>query len=195
VEFSDRKAPGGAVPTPGLLILTGASHTGKTSVAEAVLEAVDPPAAFLSVDNILEHTISRPPGDPWAQIPLAYELLEPQVGALLEHGWFVIVESTFTYVPENGASQFHREQLVQLIDIAERCNAPWLLIQLATTGATARGRAERTGRLPQKLVADTVQLHRNVTLPPDSLRIIADTSNPTEIAEQVLKTLANSGAG
>lgn len=180
------------VPTPGLLVITGASHTGKTSVAKAVLRAVGTPAAFLGVDDILEHTFTGPPGDRWSQIPLAYELLRPQVRTLLTRNWFVVFESTFTYIPQSEAGQFHRKQLLQLLQSAKRCNAPSLVIQLATNEATVRDRVRRTGRLPQEIVEVTAQLHQAASLPPNSLRIVADTSSPAEIANQVLNALASS---
>src|SRR4051812_33086856 len=82
-----------------LLILTGASHTGKTSVAQELLRLCPPPTAYLGVDKTLRTVLVHPPGDSWAQIPLAYRLLHAQAELLLDQRWFVIFESTFTYVP------------------------------------------------------------------------------------------------
>jgi len=190
LKTSDQQGFSGA-STPGLLILTGASHTGKTSVAEALLEAVEPPAAFLSVDDVLKHTISRPPGDPWAQIPLAYELLEPQIAVLLEHRWFVVLESTFTYVPAGQVGQFHRAPLRRMLDVSKRHGVPALVVQLLTGDAIPQDRAERTGRLPRAVVEETVQLHRAASLPTESLQIEVDTSSPGELARQVLSSFAS----
>ncbi|HEX6687065.1 MAG TPA: AAA family ATPase [Solirubrobacterales bacterium] len=194
MESSDRQAPRGTPPAPGLLVLTGASHTGKTSVARAVLDAAGPPAAFLSVDDVLATTIARPPGDAWAEIPLAYELLLPQVEKLLEKGWFVTLESTFTYVPELGAPEFHSDALQQLIQTAERHDAPWLLVQLAAGDDVARARADRTGRLDPDVVDRTAELHRAASLPETTLRLDSAERTPAELAELILGELERRSA-
>ena len=181
--------------TPGLLILTGASHTGKTSVAKALLETLEPPAAFLSVDDVLRYTISRPPGYPWALIPLAYELLEPQIAVLLKHRWFVVLESTFTYVPRGQVGQFHREQLLRMLDVSRRHGVPALVVQLLAGDAISRDRARLTGRLPQAVVEETARLHRAADLPTESLQIKADMSSPGELARQVLSSFTTLSAG
>jgi chloramphenicol 3-O-phosphotransferase len=166
--------------------LTGASHTGKTSVAEAVLRLAGPPAAFLSVDDELANTLVRPIHDGWAEIPLAYELLAPQVEILLERGWFVVLESTFTYVPPNGSPEFHADALAQLIEPAERRGIPLLLVQLVADEDVARSRAHRTGRLAPDIVARTTELHSQATLPDPFFRLdVADTT-PDELARRVL---------
>lgn len=172
----------GAAPTPGLLILTGASHTGKTTVAKAVLDIVDVPAAFLSVDDVLTHTISRPPGDPWAQIPLAYDLLEPQAATLIERGWFVVLESTFTYVPETGTAEFHQDRLLKLIEIAERRPAPWVLIQLNSRAEEIETRARGTGRIREEIAIKTIDLHASAALPDPAIRLDSTSVAPAKLA-------------
>lgn len=189
MEFSDRQAPRGAVSAPRLLILTGASHTGKTTVAQAVLDLAGAPAAFLSVDDILANTIARPPESIWAQIPLAYELLSPQVEKLLDRSWFVVVESTFTYVPETGEPEFHAEALQRLIDMAARQDIPWLLVQLVTGGDVARARADLTGRLHPDIVDRTAELHEAASLPEATLRLHPVGETPVELAGLVLGEL------
>lgn len=192
MEFSDRQAPRGAVPAPGLLILTGASHTGKTTVAQAILDRVGGPAAFLSVDDVLANTIARPPASIWAQIPLAYELLSAQLETLLGRGWFVVLESTFTYVPDDGEPEFHAAQLKQMVEIAQRQTAPWLLVQLRAGADVARARASQTRRLAADIVDRTAELHRSAELPEPSQRLETDGQTPDELALRVLTELANS---
>jgi autotransporter-associated beta strand protein len=160
-----RPAGRGSIPAPGLLILTGASHTGKTTVASGVLKAVPPPAAFLSVDEVLQRTLRRVPGEIWSGIPLAYELIGAQLGILLDRGWFVVVESTFTYVPARGDGEFHSEALESLLAEAGSRDAPVLLVQLTAPENVVLERAEQTGRLDPSIVSATVALHGSATFP------------------------------
>ena len=183
------------VPAPGLLILTGASHTGKTSVAQALLRVTSPPAAFLSVDEVVLGTLARPPGNAWAEIPLAYELLTQQLELLLERGWFVVFESTFTYVPERGEPEFHAEQLEAAARVAERRGIPWLLVQLAADGDVARLRAEGTGRIAPEVVAGTIRLHEEARMPSSTLRLETGEATPDELARRILAELAQRSAG
>jgi len=90
-----------------LIVLTGASHTGKSSVAAEILRLASPPVAFLGIDSTLDHTLVRPEGGRWEEIPLAYELNREQIAPLLRQGWTVVFESTFTYVPAAGPPEFH----------------------------------------------------------------------------------------
>lgn len=188
--LSGRQGNAKANLAPGLLIVTGASHTGKTTVAEAVLEATPPPAALLSVDNILAEEIVRPTGDIWAEIPLAYELLATQLETLLDRSWFVAVESTFTYVPERGEAEFHAGQLERLIAAARDRGAPWLLVQLLADDGITTTRANETGRLAPEIVARTAELHRAATLPEPSLRLDTSGESPDAVARRVLAMLA-----
>jgi predicted kinase len=175
------------------MILTGASHTGKTTVAEAILAAVPPPAAILSVDKALSDILVRPLDDLWAEIPLAYDLLVPQLGILLDRGWFVVFESTFTFVPSEGTPEFHADALNQAVATAKSREAPFLLIQLTADDEVVRARARRTKRLPPDIVRHTAQLHRSVTLPTPSLALNA-TEPPDEIAQKALAGFAEISA-
>jgi hypothetical protein len=177
------------------LILTGASHTGKTTVARAVLDAVEPPAAFLSVDDVLEHTMARPPRSVWAEIPLAYDLLEAQLATLLERRWFVVLESTFTYVPESGAPEFHADRLRRLIEVADQREARWSLIQLRTVADESAARAGQTERLPHDVITKTADLHESAALPAATVRLDSTSTPPEELALQALAALGGKSGG
>jgi AAA domain-containing protein len=177
------------IPAPSLLVLTGASHTGKTSVAEEILRGVGAPTAFLGVDDVLTRTLIYPPGDVWAQISLSYELLLPQVETLLKRGWFVLFESTFTRVSEGGPSEFHGNVLDRLIAVADRCHAPWAVVQLNASADIATSRATDTGRLPPEIVAETVRLHDEAALPNGSARLNSKTSTRNELARRALAAI------
>jgi len=152
-------------PHGALLIVTGASHTGKTSVIQALVPHLHPPVALLGVDNTLEHTLVIPEGDRWAEIPLAYRLIQGQLNPLLDEGWLVVVESTFTYVPEEGQPSFHSDVLKQMILAAEQRGAASLVCQLQASVEATEQRQRDTGRIDPEVVAATERLHRSVEMP------------------------------
>jgi chloramphenicol 3-O-phosphotransferase len=175
-----------ASPLSGLLILTGASHTGKTSVARAILDLAPQPVALLGVDRVIQDTLARPSGNPWREIPLAYELLRPQVEILLGRGWFVLLESTFTFIPDDGDPEMHLDQLRLLLKAAYQLSAPAMVVQLAPDRQTTIDRAVRTGRLPPGLVTKTLDLHEKAELPTGTLKFETAESSPEELAREIL---------
>ncbi|HEU5253426.1 MAG TPA: AAA family ATPase [Solirubrobacterales bacterium] len=181
-ESGDRAA---ARASRGLLILTGASHTGKTSVARSILDLKGSPAALLGVDQTLEHTLVRPPGDRWNEIPLAYELISLQTEALLRAGWFIVLESTFTHVPEEGPPEFHGGEIERLVEIALAAGAPWSIVQLNAAESTVIERAEASCRLPLAIVTKTIALHRGAAMPAGTIQLQTE-SNPRQLAQSIL---------
>lgn len=184
-----RSAGRESIPAPGLLILTGASHTGKTTVAEELLRAIPPPAAFLSVDDVLHRVLRRVSDEPWSNIPLAYELLGAELGILLDGGWFVIVESTFTYVPAEGNGQFHSEALGGLLAEAGSREVPAFVAQLTAPGDVVLERARQTGRLDPSIVLTTLALHDSATFPLGPRVIGVDHFDTAESAAKILDWL------
>jgi AAA domain len=170
--------------------LTGASHTGKTTVANGVLTAVHPPAAFLSVDEVLQRTLRRTADEIWSNIPLAYQLIGAELGTLLDHGWFVIVESTFTYVPTQGNGEFHSEALEMLLSEAGSRDAPALITQLAASEKVVLERARQTGRLDPSIVSATIALHNSATFPLSPQLIDTTDFDAREFVARILGRLA-----
>lgn len=183
-------APGS--PGRGLLVVTGASHTGKSSVIQALVPNLDPPVAILGVDDLLRGTLVRPEGDPWGEIPLAYELIEVQVCALLQRDWLVIVESTFTYVSPAGEGAFHENVLSQIVGLAERHRAPWSLCKVETTLELALSRGSQTKRLPAEIIAATAHLHEKLELPAETVKLSTAEQTPEEAARALAKHLSAS---
>ncbi|HEY8502861.1 MAG TPA: AAA family ATPase [Solirubrobacterales bacterium] len=181
---------GGSIPAPGLLILTGPSHSGKTSVAREVLAAIAPPVAYLSVDDILEHVLLRPPGDRWEQIPLAYELVARELGLLLDKAWFVIAESTFTYVPPSGDPELHNGILAEWVAAAASRRVPCLVAQLLAAPETILARSQRTGRLDPAVIAGTVGLHATIKLPARAEVVHTDELDAAESARLIIGRLS-----
>jgi predicted kinase len=171
------------------VIVTGASHTGKTSVAEAILRMAGAPAAFLSVDEVLANTLVQPSGSIWEGIPLAYALLGPQLETLLDRSWFVVFESTFTLVPEDAPAEFHSEELTSLLTAAEQRGAPSLLVQLNAGRKQVTERAGSTRRLPPEIVTRTLELHQEADLPATTVRLDSTAENPDELALRLLARL------
>lgn len=174
---------------PKLLVITGASHTGKTSVAEALLGRVPPPAAYLSVDTILQITLTQPPGSVWGQIPLAYELMRLQAKALIGKGWLVVAESTFTYVPTTGTPQLHLDELRRLVLSAEDQRVSSTVVQLSAPAEQLAERARKTGRLAPDIVAKTARLHEATNLLDGTLRLDSGAQTAEGLASQILRGL------
>ena len=172
-----------------LIVLTGPSHSGKSALARALLDSFDDKAAFLSVDDVLERTLVRPRSHMWKEIPLAYELLEPQVATLLARGWTVVFESTFTFVPDDGEPAFHGDRLAALVARAAELCVASIVVQVLASRETLDGRARRSERLDPTIVRHTDVLHQNAALPAGSLRIISEQADPSELARQVLERL------
>ncbi|MGC1166684.1 MAG: AAA family ATPase [Solirubrobacterales bacterium] len=186
-EESDWPVSEEAAPSPGLVVVTGASHTGKTSVSRALLPLLDAPVAWLGVDGTLDHVLVRPTADPWQEIPLAYDLLETQIDILLGRSWTVVLESTFTYVPEQGPPEFHHHAIRAMVAIAERRGVRHLVAHLTLDSTDAMRRAEDSGRLSPEIVAQTVALHEAAAMPAPSIKLSTQSANPEELA---LATLA-----
>jgi hypothetical protein len=172
----------------GLIVLTGASHTGKSSVAAAITSAAAPPLARLGIDLVLDHTLVRPVADRWENIPLAYELSRAQLRPLLSRGWTVIFESTFTYVPADAEPQFHRAEVERTLAAAAEESAAALVVQLSVDAEEATRRASTTGRLDPEIVRATIALHERAALPDGTLRIDRPKATPEEIGDEILRS-------
>jgi hypothetical protein len=170
----------------GLIVLTGASHTGKSRVAEAIRSLLPGPLAMLGVDRTLEHTLLSPGGDPWKEIPLAYLLIRAQLGILLSRRWFVVLESTFTYVSPTAAAEFHRSELDEVLREAERFEVPMIVVQLAASEPVLLRRGLDTGRLDLEIIRATKSLHDVADLPPGTIRIDQQGERPEVLAGRIL---------
>ena len=159
-------------------------------MASAVLEAIDDKAALLSVDDVLVRTLVRPRTHMWDQIPLAYELLEPQAVTLLERGWNVVFDSTFTFVPDRGEARFYGDVLKRIVACAADVGTPCLVVQLTAARETLERRASRTGRLTPEVVRATEGTHaRPLVVDAPLLRLRTDDEDPSALAERVLAEL------
>jgi predicted kinase len=148
------------------------------------------PAAFVGIDKVVLGELLRPPGDPWEQIPLAYELLLPRVRVLLERGWTVIYESTFTLVPVRGEPQLHLDRLEELESLARELGRPFTIVQLASDPAVLRKRVEDDARLPWPVVEETFALQGAVELPWHAVRLDSSEKPASALAREIVASLA-----
>lgn len=166
------------------MILTGPSHSGKTSIARRLFESLPRPVAYLSLDDLVERALRGTEPDPWTQIPLAYHLLEVQASALLERHWFVMLESTFTYVGPDGNGEMHREAVDSLLAIARSRGAPAFIVRLRSPTETLLERAASTGRIDASIVGETARLHAEADFP-ESLEVDTGEAGPDAAAAAV----------
>jgi hypothetical protein len=138
---------------------------------------------------VIETTLARPWGEAWAEIPLAYELLLPQIEILLDAAWTVVFESTFTYVSEADEPQLHTDIFAKVIGVAESRNIPYLSVQLQVPAETARVRALETGRLSPEIAARTVKLHEEQALSRFGMTVDVSDHSIDDIVRQVLSKL------
>jgi hypothetical protein len=134
-------------------------------------------------------TLVHPRGDRWAEIPLAYDLIQRQIDPLLTQGWLIVVETTFTYVPQEGEPSFHREALERMIGLAEHHGSPWLLCRVEAPLELTLQRSERDGRLPPRVVAATAKLHESTEMPEPILRLSSADHTPDELAKKLIASL------
>jgi chloramphenicol 3-O-phosphotransferase len=181
-----QQSPEASAPGLGLVIVTGASHTGKSSIIEALLPIVQAPVAVLGVDIVLRETLVKIPGDPWEEIPLAYDLIQAQVKRLLDDDWLVIVESTFTFVPAVGEPEFHDRVLARLLATARNTKRWALVVQAWAPDAVILQRASDGGRLVPVIVTQTARLHAAADMPPGTIRLDTSSAAPDELAKTLL---------
>lgn len=150
------------MPGGRLLVFTGPSHSGKSSAAKALIQSLDGPGAHVAIDEIITwfEMGDRPL---WEDgLSAAYDVAASTADRLLGHDFTVIVESTFTFVPEdNRPEQFHQDRLEQLLSVALERGAFCMVIRFRAGPEELMSRQSRTGRLNRAVVEGTWRLHRS----------------------------------
>jgi chloramphenicol 3-O-phosphotransferase len=170
-----------------LVIVTGSSHAGKTTLIRELQSHLSRPAAVVAIDEVIE-SVDLPPEDLWRQgLALAYRAAADRTRELLELGSFVFYESTFTYIPPGeGPPEFHAEQLECLLQLAARLGSRVLVVRLTATLEDVSERQRQTRRLSNEIVRET--WHRHAAEPiqaPELLEIDTSPLSPAEIADRV----------
>lgn len=152
------------MPRPRLIVLTGPSHGGKSSVARGLVQALDGPKAWVAIDPIVE-TLALVPRDRWAEawevgLPVAYDVAEASVSILLEREITVMLESTLTFIPIDGRPpEFHADRLERFLALAARLGAEAHVFRVTAALDELVRRRALTGRLTDGVVEGTWRQH------------------------------------
>jgi chloramphenicol 3-O-phosphotransferase len=177
------------MPNGHLLVVTGPSHSGKTALIRELRGLLRPPTARLGVDDVVETLEFGPASDKWREgIPVAYDVVAASAAELLSHGFLVMLESTFTYVPWEGTNgSFHADQLERLKAIAREAGAGFALVRLDVPVAELLRRRDQTGRLSPAVIEGIARLF-DAAVPDDAaLTLSGSGRTPEELARAVLE--------
>jgi chloramphenicol 3-O-phosphotransferase len=178
---------------PGdLVIVTGSSHAGKSTLIRELLARIDRPAATVSIDETIAG-IDLPEPDLWDQgLPSAYTVAAGEAEELLMQGALVFFESTFTYIPpQPRRPEFHETQLRRLVDASERLGGNTAVLQLVATREDLIARLQASGRLPAAIVLETWRIHAQASFPaPKFLRLDSSQHSAGVLADLTLRSLS-----
>jgi len=152
------------LPDARLIVLTGPSHSGKTSLATALAETLAPPTALIAVDDIVA-TLRLVSPEHWAEhwrigLPIAYDVAEATVEVLLRRGVTVLLESTFTFIPvDDSPMECHADRFDRIIDVAQRLDLSVDVVRLMAAPDQLLRRRAGTGRLTDAVIEGTWTLH------------------------------------
>jgi predicted kinase len=178
-------------PAGALVVVTGPSHAGKSTLIGELRSRLDRPAATVAIDELMERS-SLPLELRWEHgLTDTYDAAARQSIDLLTSGLVVFYESTFTYIPpDERPPQFHLDQLHRLLGLAREAGAAQLVVQLTTTSSELERRRSGTQRLDSVIVAETWRQHSSARLQVESLlRLDTSRLSAAEAADSVLSWL------
>jgi predicted kinase len=148
-----------------LLIVTGSSHTGKSTLIRGLLARATRPAAQVSIDDVIER-LDFDSEDRWEHgLHLAYDQAASTTARLLAEEMLVLFESTFTYIPPDGRpGQFHLHELERLLAVASDVGAGRVVVRLVASTKDVAARRDTSGRLSEDIVLKTWQQHEKQAL-------------------------------
>jgi len=183
------------VSEPRLIVVTGPSHAGKSSVLTVLREQLDGPVAVLAMDDVLGQLTIPPAEDYWrVALEAGYDVLLASAEALLRRGFTVLLESTFTFVPlDDAPPELHARRIAELADVAVATGSDFDLVLLTATLPELIRRRGATKRLWDRVVEGSHQLHE--TFPGDGVQIRVDTTGqtPAAVAERLRRQLSREG--
>lgn len=116
---------------------------------------------------------------PESVIDVAYVLLENMSSRLMESGYTVLVEGTFTLVNPTGAGEFHQARIERLMRLADSCQVKALVVVLDAPWATVSARIG--SRMNRGIVEAIWQIYRQPILL-DAQRIDVSSLDPPQVA-------------
>jgi predicted kinase len=143
-----------------LLILTGPSHAGKSSTAQAILRSLESPAAHVAIDEIMSW-LDLSADDAWETgLPVAYDVAASAVETLLRRGFVVLLESTFTFIPgEDRRGMFHADELRRFIELGRTHGRQVLVTRLTADPSELLRRNAATQRMDRWVIEGTARQH------------------------------------
>lgn len=133
--------------TPSLVLLAGPSHAGKTTLAQKVHGLYPSVSAMVGLDSFLPDSIYLDE----RIVRSAYEKLFSQIEQSSEA--ILIVEATFTLVQRSGVCTTFNDLYTKLLKHARFLGRTMIATFVDVKSKEAVRRAEASGRLPLKLVA------------------------------------------
>lgn len=173
-----------------LVIITGPSHVGKTTAVKELLGYLPIRTAVLALDTVLR-AFRTDPNHPDTVLDTAYDLLVGMVCLLLERGFVVVVESTFTLVRATGEVEMYTDRLEQLRAVAGEHSLSASSVALMTDWATVQHRADRLQRLDRGIVQAIWRAHADTPLPGCAYLDVRNVS-PAATAAMVARHLGTS---
>lgn len=181
-----------------LIVLTGPSHAGKTTLARALQAAAAPrTTAYVAIDGLMEAITVTPDTDAWpVGLPVAYEMATAGLEAMAGRRSVVLFESTFTFVPPGEEEpQFHEEQLQTVMRLGSACYRDCVVVRVSATEASLLERGRATNRFSPDLLSAIAALHRQHPLSAlHPVEISSDAESADASARRILSALGDLAA-
>lgn len=175
-----------------LLILTGPSHAGKTTAARSAMRSLGVPSAHVAIDEIIAW-LDLAADELWEHgLPAAYDVAAEATDALLRRDFVVLLESTFTFIPDDDRpAQFHDDQLARFVRIGRDREAPVTVVRFGADLDELLRRQAGTGRLHRGVVEGTWGQHSaSIELDVPIVDVATAGLAPEEMAARVRAALA-----
>lgn len=133
-----------------LVVITGASHVGKSTLAKRLSEAL-PGLSVHEFDDLLDDSVDS--DFPEEGIEATFTALRRNVKAdLLARRGIVIAVTTFTIVPRRKSGRYLYSELESLVEIAREVGAKVEIFRLVVSLSQIIKRGTKTKRLPISVI-------------------------------------------
>ena len=132
---------------PHLIVIYGAPHTGKTSLAREVARGLGDKSAVVSVDALLDDAIRLHDRDAHAELEMVYTQVRLLVANYLKNRYHVVLEGAFTH-DRDGMLQSREQEIDQTLGLMRNLAPSPLTVRLTASAETLRRRALDPERSP-----------------------------------------------